>query len=179
MTDRFWFPFTSCAISERIYLYSLLFAAIFITVPGAMGMIQAVLGWTVPTPRCRCWFCWRASPCSPSSQWEAVAGVAYRLCCRRKPELPSPAQRRMEIARVLRKTHQLSWRHPSGCYHTGSVPASWYLRFSRCPFRRGRSERRTYRVHSLPDAQRRTRARVHCKPADGICTIACSMYPSP
>ena len=106
--------------TDRVY-------AIFITAPGAMGMIQAVLGWTVPTPRCRCWFCWRASPCSPSSQWEAVAGVAFLPRSHRVRNCRLPAFRRSLIAQVFPVFAASLFR---SCVE--SVPASWSIRFSRC-----------------------------------------------
>ena len=68
------------------------FTAVFVTSPGA-GMTQAALGRAVPAPRNRTK---RESPCPPSSQWEAVAGVAYRPRVSSRPVQPEPIQRSVD-----------------------------------------------------------------------------------
>ena len=47
--------------------------------------MQAASGKAVPIPQNRIQ---RVPQNSLASQWRAVAGVAYRLCCRRRPKLP-------------------------------------------------------------------------------------------
>ena len=53
------------------------------------GMMQAAFGEAVPTPQHRTK---RVPPRSPSSQWEAVAGVAFRPRCHRA-RCATPGQR--------------------------------------------------------------------------------------
>ena len=53
--------------------------------PRSVGIIQAALGRAVPIPQNRIL---RVPQNSLASQWRAVAGVAFHLCCHRKPKPP-------------------------------------------------------------------------------------------
>lgn len=53
--------------------------------PGQRGVMQAACGKAVPIPQNRIE---RVPQNSLASQWRAVAGVAYRLCCRRRSKPP-------------------------------------------------------------------------------------------
>ena len=93
------------------------------------GMMQAAFGEAVPTPQHRTK---RVPPCSPSSQWEAVAGVAFRPRCHRA-RCATPGQRLRRSLGQLVQDHLLklpSWRRALYRYHAGSVPASWSIHFS-------------------------------------------------
>ena len=89
-----------------------------------MGMPQAAFGKAVPMPPYRSK---RIPQHSPSSQWEAVAGVACLPRSHRVRNCRLPAFRRSLIARGIPFFAASLFR---SCVK--SVPASWSIRFSRC-----------------------------------------------